>query len=117
MKFKRYVLFAALVATPVLGSASERFSLPCNSGCSIHANTSTQFLIYGSGVSYGYAYFDIYAGNQFVCTTNSSNNTPIWQCNGSISATGTYTVTGYVRGSSNLHSPGDNATMQLTVIP
>jgi hypothetical protein len=106
----------AAMAMPTFASAAY-FSLPCSSSCTIHAGVSTQFLITGRGVSSGYAYYDIYAGSAFVCETNTSNNTPIWQCNGSIASPGTYTVTGVVKGFSNLQAPGDNATVSITVVP
>ena len=112
------ILIPAIAATlvPAFASAAH-FSLPCSSSCTIHAGVSTQYLITGNGVSTGYAYYDIYAGSTFVCETNTSNNTPIWQCNGTIASPGTYTVTGVVKGFSNLHPPGDNATVSITVVP
>jgi hypothetical protein len=117
MRFNKIMVSIALLAVsvPSLGLASASFGLPQSS---IHAGASTNFLIHGSsGITSGYAYYDIYANGHFVCTTSSSANTPLWNCYGSISTAGTYQITGLLRGNSSLSPNGNNAQMQLTVTP
>ena len=98
-------------------SFAAHFGSPCNVSCSVHANTSTQYLVTGNAPQYGLAYYDIYDGSTFLCETNVSNNTPIWSCNATLTALGSHTITAIIKGTSQLHAPGDNATLSVTVVP
>lgn len=117
-KLISYPLFACLAISPSLTFAAH-FGSPCGTGgsCSIHAGTSYEYLVTGSYPEYGAAYYDIYDGSTFMCETNYSQNTPIWTCNATLTTLGNHTINAVVKGSSNLHAPGDNATLYLTVIP